>query len=97
MDYKPITADMTVWSIYKRYPQTLDVFFRYGCPDIRKELFPLAMRLMKLRWAARAHKVAVEDMLRDLNAVVQAPASGIRPAEPAPLSRRQRVGEPSTR
>lgn len=73
MDDRPITPDMTVWTIYRRYPQTLDVFFRYGCPDIRKGLFPLAMRLMKLKWAARAHKVSVENMVRDLNAAVKIP------------------------
>lgn len=71
MGHQPITPDMTVWSVYRRYPQTLDVFFSFGCPDIRKGLFPLAMRFMKLKWAARAHKVPVEDMIRALNAVVR--------------------------
>jgi len=71
MSDDPITPDMTVWGIYKRYPQTLDVFFAFGCPDIRKGLFPLAMRFMKLKWAARAHRIPVEDMVRALNAVVR--------------------------
>lgn len=66
----PIHADMPVWRIYQRHPQTLAVFFRYGCPDIRKGAFPLLMRVMKLRWAARMHGVRVEDMVRDLNAAV---------------------------
>ena len=71
MNDSPINAGMTVWSIYRRYPQTLEVFFSFGCPDIRKGFFPLAMRFMKLKWAARAHKVPVEDMVRALNAVVR--------------------------
>jgi hypothetical protein len=29
------------------------------------------MRFMKLKWAARAHKVPVEDMIRALNAVAR--------------------------
>lgn len=66
-----ITADMTVWAVYRRYPQTLDVFFACGCPDIRKGLFPLVMRFMKLKWAARAHHMPVEDMVQALNAVVE--------------------------
>lgn len=61
---------MTVWTVYRRHPQTLDVFFRYGCPDIRKGVFPLLMRVMKLKWAARMHRARPEDMVRDLNAVV---------------------------
>lgn len=71
MNREPITADITVWSIYRRHPQTLDVFFSCGCPDIHKGLFPLVMRCMKLKWAARAHKIPVEDMVRALNAVVK--------------------------
>jgi hypothetical protein len=71
MDHQPITPDMTVWSVYRRYPQTLDVFFSFGCPDIRQGLFPLVMRFMKLKWAARAHKIPVEDMIRALNAVAR--------------------------
>ena len=67
----PITPEMTVWTIYKRYPQTLDVFFSFGCPDIRKGLFPWAMRIMKLKWAAQAHHVRTEDLVRALNAVVK--------------------------
>lgn len=67
----PITPDCTVWTIYRRHPQTLDVFFRFGCPDIRRGLFPLLMRVMKLKWAARAHRIPVADMVRDLNAVVE--------------------------
>jgi hypothetical protein len=72
-DDNPITAEMRVWTIYRRYPQTLEVFFRYGCPDIRAGLFPLVMRIMKLKWAARAHGVAIADMVRDLNTAVRRP------------------------
>lgn len=73
MTDEPITPDMTVWAIYRRWPETLDVFFRCGCPDIRSGPFPILMRFMKLKWAARAHKLRVEDMVRDLNAVVKPP------------------------
>lgn len=64
---------MTVWTVYRRHPQTLEVFFRYGCPDIRKGAFPLLMRVMKLKWAARMHNARPEDMVRDLNAVIGVP------------------------
>ena len=73
MPEAPIHADMPVWEIYRRYPQTFDVFLRYGCPDIRRGAFPLVMRIIKLRWAARMHGVSVSDMVRDLNA-----AAGVR-------------------
>ena len=73
MAERPVHGGMPVWEIYRRYPQTIDVFLRYGCPDIRRGAFPLLMRVVKLSWAARMHGVPVEDMVRDLNA-----AAGVR-------------------
>ena len=64
-----------MWGVIQRSPQTLDVFRRHGCPDMRKGIFALSARIMKVRWAARIHKIALDDLLRDLNAVVAAGAS----------------------
>lgn len=72
MAERPVDAEMPVWEVYRRHPKTIDVFLGYGCPDIRRGAFPLIMRLVKVRWAARMHRVPVEDMLRDLNAVTDA-------------------------
>jgi hypothetical protein len=73
MESEPITGDMRVWTVIQRYPQTYDVFRKHGCPDMRKGIYALSARVMKVKWAARAHKIPVEALLRDLNAAV-APA-----------------------
>ncbi len=75
MSPEAITGEMRVWGVIQRYPQTLDVFRRHGCPDMRKGIFALSARIMKVRWAARIHKITLDDLLLDLNAVVAAGAS----------------------
>ena len=67
MAERPVDAEMPVWEVYRRYPQTIDVFLGYGCPDIRRGAFPLLMRVVRLKWVARMHRVAVADLVRDLN------------------------------
>jgi hypothetical protein len=71
-----ITGDMRVWEVIQRYPETYEVFRRHGCPDMRHGIFALSAHVMKVRWAARAHKIALDELLRDLNAEVEAQRTG---------------------
>ena len=72
MEDAPITSEMRVWEVIKRYPQTFEVFRSHGCPDMRKGIFALSARIMKVKWAAKAHKIPLDDLLRDLNTAVHA-------------------------
>jgi len=69
-----ITSEMRVWEVINHYPQTFEVFRSHGCPDMRKGIFALSARVMKVKWAAKAHKIPLDDLLRDLNAAVHASA-----------------------
>ena len=74
MNDEKITSDMRVWTIIQRYPQTFEVFRKHGCPDMRKGIYALSARIMKVKWAARAHKIPADDLLRELNEVAKNPA-----------------------
>ena len=63
-----ITPRMRVSSILSRWPTTRDVFRTHGCPDMRRGIFAITARIMPLRWAARMHKIDLEQLLRELNA-----------------------------
>jgi hypothetical protein len=65
-----ITSDMCVAAILRRWPETYDVFRRNGCPDMRRGVFALTARVMKLAWAARVHGISMDKLLAELNAVV---------------------------
>lgn len=69
MTISTIDPDMRVWQVYQRYPQTMEVFLRHGCPDMRRGIFPVMARLMKVRWAAKMHRIPLDVLMRDLNAV----------------------------
>lgn len=69
MAQHPITADMKVWQVYQRYPKTMDVFLKYGCPDMRRGIFPVMARIMRVKWAARMHKIPLDPLMQDLNKV----------------------------
>lgn len=69
----PVTPDMKVWTMFQHHPQTMDVFLRHGCPDMRKGIFPFMARIMKVRWAARMHGIPLDALMRDLNAAVAGP------------------------
>jgi len=69
-----ITSEMRVWEVIKHYPQTFEVFRSHGCPDMRKGIFALSARIMKVKWAAKAHKIPLDDLLRDLNSAIHASA-----------------------
>ncbi|NIO16921.1 MAG: DUF1858 domain-containing protein [Deltaproteobacteria bacterium] len=64
-----ITGEMKVWDVIQNYPQTYAVFRKHGCPDMRRGIFSISARFMKVRWAAQMHKISLEELLRDLNAV----------------------------
>ena len=69
-----ITSGMTVWKVIQKYPETLEVFRSHGCPDMRKGIFALSARVMKVKWAAKAHKIPLDELLRDLNAAARTSA-----------------------
>ncbi len=70
----PITSEMRVREVIEQYPQTFEVFRGHGCPDMRKGIFALSARIMKVKWAAKVHKIPLDELLRDLNAAVHASA-----------------------
>ena len=69
MNEGSITSAMKVSDIIQRYPETCEVFRSHGCPDMRKGFFALMARIMPIKWAARMHRIPVDALLRDLNAV----------------------------
>lgn len=63
----PVTGDMRVSKVIRQYPHTYDVFRQHGCPDMRSGIYALSAHVMKVRWAARMHKIPIEILLHDLN------------------------------
>ncbi len=70
MKQSVITGEMKVWDVIQGYPQTFAVFRKHGCPDMKRGIFAISARFMKVRWAARMHKISPQELLRDLNAAV---------------------------
>jgi hybrid cluster-associated redox disulfide protein len=60
-----ITREMTIGEIIRRYPQTIEVFSRYGldCSDCQIADFE------EVEHGAGVHKVDVEALMTDLNRV----------------------------
>jgi len=60
-----ITREMTIGEIIRRYPQTIEVFSRYGldCSDCQIADFE------EVAHGAGVHKVDVEALMADLNRV----------------------------
>jgi hypothetical protein len=71
MQPKQITADLRVAQVLRRWPNTYEVFCRFGCPDMRGGFFGFMARVMRLRWAARVHRIPIDELLDELNACVQ--------------------------
>lgn len=71
MDKEIITGDLRVWSVLQKYPETYDVFRGHGCPDMRKGIFAVSARIMKVKWAAKMHKIPAETLLADLNSAIK--------------------------
>jgi hypothetical protein len=70
MPRQVINADMKVWDVVQDYPETYQVFRRFGCPDMRKGMFAVSAHFMKVRWAARAHHIELDELLTGLNEAV---------------------------
>ena len=66
-----ITGDLRVAQVLRRWPDTGEVFRRFGCPDMRRGFFALMARIMRLRWAARVHRIPIDELLEALNATAQ--------------------------
>ncbi|MEO8104143.1 MAG: DUF1858 domain-containing protein [Betaproteobacteria bacterium] len=66
-----ITGDMKVAEVIRRWPKTVDIFLARGCPDMRRGFFNVMARFMNVRLAARMHKLGLESLLDDLNAVAR--------------------------
>lgn len=67
-----ISESWKVAEIVDRWPQTVDVFHRYNCPDMQKGFFRMMSRLMSVKNAARVHRIPLDRLLADLNQVVAA-------------------------
>ena len=63
-----ITPRTRIWSILTTWPTSYEIFRRHGCPDMRRGIFAITARIMPLAWAARIHRVPLEQLLRELNA-----------------------------
>lgn len=63
-----IEPQTKVADVVDRYPETVEVFLRHGCPDMRKGLFRMMSHIMTVRRAARVHGIPMEELIRDLNA-----------------------------
>ncbi len=70
MTRQVINGDMKVWDVIQDYPETYQVFRRFGCPDMRQGIFAVSAHFMKVRWAARAHHIELDELLAGLNEAV---------------------------
>ncbi len=71
-----INGDMKVWDVIHQHPETIEVFQKYGCPDMRKGIFALSAHIMKINWAAKIHHIDSGKLLQELNRVVQKAPTG---------------------
>lgn len=71
MKNEVITGEMRVWAVLQKFPQTFEVFRQHGCPDMRKGIFAISARIMKVSWAAKAHKIPEDILLNDLNSAIE--------------------------
>jgi len=71
MQEQRITAKMKVAEVVKTYPETVEVFLKKGCPDMRKGVVKLMARIMSVKGAARMHRIPLDGLLRDLNATIK--------------------------
>lgn len=67
----PITGDMKVAEVIRRWPATAPVFLGRGCPDMRAGFFSVMARLMSVRNAARMHRLELQPLLDELNRVAR--------------------------
>jgi hybrid cluster-associated redox disulfide protein len=60
-----ITADMTITDVVSKYPETVEVFKRYGMHCFGW----MAARYENIEQGARAHGIDVPALIKDLNQV----------------------------
>jgi hypothetical protein len=72
METHLISEDERVWNVLESYPETYEVFRRHGCPDMRKGIYRLSAHIMKVKWAAKMHKIPCDVLVHDLNDAVSA-------------------------
>lgn len=76
MNEEMINGDMKVWDVIHQYPETFEVFLKYGCPDMRKGIFALSAHIMKINWAAKIHHIDSDKLIKELNRVIQQSPKG---------------------
>jgi hypothetical protein len=57
MDTQRISESERVWNVIQSHPEAYDVFRRHGCPDVRTGIYGLSAHIMKVKWAAKMHKI----------------------------------------
>jgi hypothetical protein len=70
----PVVPGMRVSTVIRRYPGAVGVFLKFGCPDMRSGFFSVMARIMRVRWAARIHRLPLADLLEQLNRAADSPA-----------------------
>lgn len=70
MKQHDVTPDMMVWEVIQEHPETVDVFRRHGCPDMRSGIFAASAHVMKVKWAAKMHKIPLDELMTDLNLAI---------------------------
>ncbi len=79
-----ITAEMIIHDVVKNHPQTVRVFQGHGLPCTACQVGARE----SVAGGARTHRLALEPLLADLNAVANGQeAAGIRPATKAPVGK----------
>jgi len=53
-----------------RHPETVDVFLRHECPNMRTGLFRWKAQIMSVRGAAWIHGIPLGTLIRELNDAV---------------------------
>jgi hypothetical protein len=83
MHTQQINGDMKVWDVLTQYPETYEVFRKFGCPDMRTGFYSLSAHVMKVRWAAKMHHIELHQLVNSLNEAITAPGhdEAARPTE----------------
>lgn len=70
MTQQDITSDMKVWEVIQAHPETVEIFLRHGCPDMRRGFFSLTAHVMNVKWAAKMHKIPLDQLMNELNLAI---------------------------
>lgn len=65
-----IRPDSKVAEVIERYPETVEVFLDYDCPDMRTGFFRIMASIMSVRAAAWVHGIPLEELVKELNEVL---------------------------